>query len=158
MSKNGMSTIYDVLVNVARGHQDGMRAYAAHAIGTPTTKVGKAFGVANVLIGAAAFTIGMIYINLKAAEAGARLGERMEKKIRALKKRNESIEKKLNALKNRTAAKAAMSDEAKESLENYISECRNKFSLDAMEAMADRAVKRAESRDLTDEEAEELGL
>ena len=116
--KNG-NIAYDILINVAKGHQNGMRAYAAHAIGTPTTKVGKVLGVANVIIGAAAFTVGMCYINLKVAEAGARLGEKIAEKVRALKNR-----------------KAAVS----------------------FDAMADRAVKHAESRDLTDEEAEELGL
>ena len=92
--KNG-NIAYDILINVAKGHQNGMRAYAAHAIGTPTN------------------------INLKVAEAGARLGEKIAEKVRALKNR-----------------KAAVS----------------------FDAMADRAVKHAESRDLTDEEAEELGL
>ena len=145
--KNGkISSVYDIFVNVGKGHEDGLRAYAAHAIGTPQTKVGKALGVANVVIGFAAFTVGMTVLTLKAYDAGEKFGERIEAKVNALKARKAA------------AAKAAVSDEAKEGLEDYIGRCTNTVSFDAMEAMADRAVKSAESRELTDEEAEELGL
>ena len=158
MNKNGKASIaYDILVNVGKGHQDGLRAYGAHAIGTPQTKIGKAFGIANVLVGAAAFTIGMYVINMKAYEAGEHIGEKIAEKVKALK--GKSPEEKVRALFERTAAvKAAMSDEAKEGLEDYIGKCTNTVSFADMEDLADRAVKRAESRDLTDEEAEELGL
>ena len=147
--KNGI--LYDVIFNVAKGHQDGLRAYGAHAVGTPTTKIGKAFGVANVLIGAAAFTIGMYVIDLKAYEAGASLGDRMKKKVRMLKERKRKM-------REREEKSLSCSDEAKEGLEEYIGKCRNTVSFADMEDLADRAVKRAETRDLTDEEAEELGL
>ena len=145
MKNSKISAVYDVLVNVGRGHEDGLRAYAAHAIGTPQTKVGKALGVANVIIAFSAFVVGMSVLTVKAYEAGEHIGESLDEKIKALKER-------------KTAAKAAMSDEAKEGLENYIAGVHNKFSVDDLEAMADRAVKRAETRDLSDEEAEELGL
>lgn len=151
--KNGIvSTMYDVLVNVGRGHEDGLRAYAACAVGTPKTKVGKALGVANVVIALAAFSVGMGVLTVKAYEAGEHIGESLDSRLKALKERK----RKMRELEAR--AQRPISNEAKEGLEDYIGKCRNTVSFADMEALADRAVKRAESRDLTNEEAEELGL